>query len=121
MARALPTHCPTMRIRRGKSFGPTTTSATTSRMRIWLQLRSSNIAKGRRYECVAVSFFGLVARKFARRGLLVGEALLEAVDALGEVAHQVGNLAAAAEQDQRDRSHQQDMPDAQATHETLLL
>jgi len=41
MLRALPTHWPTMRSRRGISFGPTTTRATTRKIRIWLQLRSN--------------------------------------------------------------------------------
>src|SRR5215475_1895871 len=65
--------------------------------------------------------FDIVARDFARRRVVVREALLEAFDALGEIAHDVGKLAAPTEQDQHDRCDQQKMPNAQAAHETLLL
>ena len=50
--------------------------------------------------------------------VLFGQTLLEAVDALAEVAHQVGDLAAAAKQDQGDGAQNQPVPDAERTHET---
>ena len=49
-------------------------------------------------------------------GVVVGHALLEGFDALGDVAHDVGNLAFAAEQQQRHRSEQHPVPNAQTTH-----
>src|ERR1700761_280058 len=115
MARALPAHLPAMCIMRGRSLGPTTISATASRMTIWLQLNRSNM--GRRpmlsygtsdRGLVLVGVFGV-----DHLGLvLLGQALLEAVDALAEVAHQVGDLAAAAEQDQGHKAQQQPMDPA---------
>src|SRR4051812_45319616 len=48
-------------------------------------------------------------------------ALLEALYALGHVAHDRGNLAAAAEQQQRHGEEDEPMPDAQATHFIPLL
>ena len=50
-------------------------------------------------------------------GLVVGQALLEALDALGDVTHQVGNLAA-AEQQHDDQNDQRPVPDRHRTHET---
>ena len=147
IARALPIHWPTMRIRRGKSFGPTTTRATISTMRIWLQLKSSmlNVLSPslvlRRAQdeanatassvslpkdeptahgpTVVWSLFGVGVGVGVRRtgnglGVLrIVQALAKALDALGDVAHQVGNLAAAAEQQQRDDRQNQNVPDAQ--------
>ena len=43
--------------------------------------------------------------------------LLERLDALGEVAHQAADLAA-AEQQQHDQQHHHPVPDAEATHKT---
>ena len=51
--------------------------------------------------------------------VLVGHALLEALDALGDVAHQFGNLAA-TEQQQDDRKDDQPMPDAETAPSALL-
>ena len=51
------------------------------------------------------------------RLVVLRHALLEGFDALGDVAHDVGNLALAAEQQQRDRSEQHPVPDAKATHD----
>jgi beta-phosphoglucomutase-like phosphatase (HAD superfamily) len=51
-----------------------------------------------------------------RRRFVVGHALLERLDALCDVAHDVGNLALAAEQQQRNREEQHPMPNAEATH-----
>src|SRR5882724_10603784 len=62
-------------------------------------------------------FSGSFGAKGARLILAFGQALLEAVDALAEVAHQVGDLAAPAEQDQGDRAQDQKVPDAQCAHE----
>ena len=61
MLRALPAQRPAMFIRRGKSFGPTTTSATVSRMRIWLQLKRSNILGHPRSRSYQRSFRGRAA------------------------------------------------------------
>src|SRR5271165_2626872 len=54
-----------------------------------------------------------------RDGLLlvvVGHALLERFHALGDVAHDVRDLALAAEQQERDRNEQHPVPNAKATH-----
>jgi hypothetical protein len=51
--------------------------------------------------------------------LMVLQPLAEALDALGEVAHHVRQLAAAAEQKQRDRAEGEDVDPAETTHETL--
>src|SRR5262245_6587280 len=69
----------------------------------------------------------LAARPFQNLGRLVllgrlivlGHALLEAFDALGHVAHDRGNLAAAAKHQQGHRQEQQPVPNAQATHIAL--
>ena len=45
-----------------------------------------------------------------------GEAFLERFHALGDVAHDVGDLALAAEQQQRHRAEQHPVPNAEATH-----
>src|SRR6478735_6875313 len=66
-------------------------------------------------------FDALVLDGLRRLGLdrlgrfLVGHALLEGLDALGDVAHQLGNLAA-SEQQHDDDAHDDPMPDAYATH-----
>src|SRR3546814_4765757 len=49
------------------------------------------------------------------------EALLEGVDALSHVAHQLRNLAAAAEQDQDHRQHDEPVPDTTASHSGISL
>src|SRR6185437_39676 len=48
--------------------------------------------------------------------IVVRQAFLERFHALGDIAHEVGNLALAAEQQKRDRGEQHPMPNAQATH-----
>src|SRR5579862_2699805 len=115
MARARPAHCPAVRISLGRSFGPTTTSATTSRMRMWLQLKRSNTVVPSAADGVLlfVGSLGVDGLGILRRV----QAFAEAADALGEIAHQIGQLAAAAEQQQHDRRQDQNVPDAQATHE----
>src|SRR5690349_17206340 len=119
MARALPAHLPAMFIRRGRSLGPTTTSATISMMLRCCQLKKSNIggAAGQSDRgLVLVGFLGV-----DHFGLfLFGQALLEAIDALAEVAHQIRDLAPAAKEHQRDHRQDQNMPDAEATHGILL-
>src|ERR1700761_7165126 len=121
MARALPAHLPAICIRRGKSFGPTTTSMTTSRMRICCQLNRSNMgrrpARGNSDRgLVLVGVFGVDHLGV----VLLGQPLLEAVDAFAEVAHQVGHLATATEQDQGHQAQKHPMDPAQTTHDILL-
>src|SRR5271166_6707781 len=53
--------------------------------------------------------------------VVVGQAFLERFHALGDVAHEVGNLALAAEQQERDRAEQHPMPNAKATHGRLPI
>ena len=50
---------------------------------------------------------------------VVGHALLEGLDALRDVAHQIGNLAA-AEQQQDDCDHDDPVPNAKRTHPATL-
>src|SRR5215216_7103703 len=50
------------------------------------------------------------------RLLVLGHALLEALDALGHVTHDRRDLAAAAEQQEGNGQEDQPVPDAQATH-----
>src|SRR5260370_722888 len=58
-----------------------------------------------------------------RRGLgdfiVLRHSLFERFDAFGDIAHDVGNLALAAEQQQRDRAEQHPMPNTEATHGRL--
>src|SRR5258707_6407208 len=48
--------------------------------------------------------------------IVVRKAFLEGFHALGDVSHQVGNLALASEQEERNRAEQHPMPNAKATH-----
>src|SRR3546814_5402492 len=48
--------------------------------------------------------------------LLFFQALLEGVDALTHVTHQLRNLAAAAEQDQHNGQHDEPVPDTKTSH-----
>src|SRR3569623_3298706 len=122
MRRALPAHCPIMRNTPGSSFGPMAISATTPMTSSSLHPLSNmnhsasreRLFAGSRCLC-PVRSVGVAADVMARRGLLrrrgvvdglhrlglrdrlviiVGHALLERLDALRNVAHQVGNLAA---------------------------
>src|SRR5271166_5033243 len=61
-------------------------------------------------------------RRFGLRGVgdfLVGHALLEGLNALGDIAHHVRNLAAPAEDQQQDGADDEPVPDAQRAHEIL--
>src|SRR5262249_54644238 len=49
-------------------------------------------------------------------GVVLGQPLLEGLDARREVAHQLGDLAAAAEQHERDHDDEQPMYPAEGTH-----
>src|SRR6185437_7882094 len=49
------------------------------------------------------------------------QALAKALDALRHVAHQIRNLAASAEQEKDDDRQDQNVPNAEATHGTLLF
>src|SRR5580658_1715039 len=55
----------------------------------------------------------------SRLGLVLGQALLEGLYALGDVPHHVGNLAAPAEHQKNDGADDEPMPDAQRAHEIL--
>src|SRR3546814_441961 len=48
--------------------------------------------------------------------VLIFQALLEGVDALTHVTHQLRNLAAAAEQDQHNGQHDEPVPDTKTSH-----
>ena len=56
-----------------------------------------------------------IGRRIGLGGLVVGHALLEGLDALRDVAHQLGNLAA-PEQQQDHGDHHDPVPDTQRTH-----
>src|SRR5579883_3004600 len=55
----------------------------------------------------------------ALRGLVVRHAFLEGFDALGDVTHHLGDLAAPAKDQKQDRADDQPMPNAQRAHEFL--
>src|SRR5690606_36345490 len=120
---------PNVRSMRGKSLGPTTTIITIAITSISVQPTSSMVrasAKSGRRARQHLGGLGrlrlgglhrLVGAMFHRLGrlarfrfVLVRHALLEALDALGHVAHQLRNLAA-AEQEQHDDQHDQPVPD----------
>src|SRR5215475_2927534 len=65
---------------------------------------------------------GLLLGRGRHRGrlLVVRHALLEGLDALGEVAHERGDFAAPAEQQERDRNDDDPVHDAQRTHRNIL-
>ena len=143
--RALPTQWPTKRIALGRSLGPITTSATIAtssnsvrveiehliyrhvrrrpaacRTRARRDQRSSRAGRARLRGSTAA---GRRARLrldagggFGRRWLVVlGHALLELFDALGDVAHHVRE-AAAAEQQDHDHADDQPVHQAETTH-----
>ena len=81
---------------------------------MWLQLKRSNMTGT--YRCtVSLGLFSAVSALITLRIVLVVivQPLLEAVDAPAKIAHQVGNLAAAPKQHQRDQRQDQNMPDAE--------
>jgi len=59
-------------------------------------------------------------RRLALGLVIVRHALLEGLDALGEVTHQVGNLAASTEQQQADGKDNDPVPNAHRTHVLIL-
>src|ERR1043166_6902632 len=140
MRRTLDIHCPSVRSAPGNSFGPMAISAT-------MPIRSSSLQPISNMMTPTIAPLGASAglalgggrsagHRRARCGLLdrlhriglgglfglflFGQALLERFDALGEVAHDVGNLAAPAEQQQADRKQDDPMPNAQAAHAMIL-
>src|SRR5215813_8272591 len=144
MLRAWAIHLPQLRNRPGSSLGPMTTSATIAMTRS-SGLSIPNMGQARPTAMPpGVSDLGrAVVANFARRrgrglgrdrlggvarltGLLrrclflVADALLEGRQALAEVAHQLGNLAATAKQQQHDGQHDEPMPYAEATHCQML-
>src|SRR3984893_9817714 len=66
-----------------------------------------------------VDGFDRCVRLFGVGGLLVRHAALEGLNALGDIAHHVRNLAAPAEDQQQDGADDQPVPDAQRAHEIL--
>ena len=141
MRRIRPSAWPTVRMTRGKSFGGITASATMPKTRS-LPTSKSNMQRSRSggrpaWRPATARRAGSVSRpcpslwrrpgagavlEARRRGrrlgrlVVLGHAFLERFDALGDVAHDVGDLAFAAEQQQRDRREQHPVPNAQATH-----
>ena len=145
MRRIFPTTCPTVRMTRGKSFGGITASATIATT-ISLPMSKSNIedpakrASGpRRSEALChrrrkggaqptlwTSLASTPTRFSIDRGavggasagflVVVGETFLERFHAFGDVAHDVGDLTFAAEQQERHRDEQHPVPNAQTTH-----
>ena len=126
---------------RGKSFGPMTTIATTAMTSSSVQPMSNMVAV--RYRTAGVRGNRGARRQYRRAGdqvalvfsraastsmvrpacrstafglVVVGEPLLEALHALGDVAHQVGNLAP-PEKKHDHENDDQPMPDAERTHQ----
>src|SRR5690242_9916829 len=103
IARARPTQWPTTRIARGRSLGPMTTSATTRTRRNSLGAISNTAASAlrpvvlHRLQVMRRIGIGIGLRLQPRRRpdglILLRHPLLEAFDALGDVAHQVGKTA----------------------------
>ena len=81
--------------------------------------RTLDLALGRSRLGVGLMIDGLGVHRLRLGGVVVGHALLERLDALGDVAHQVGNLAA-PEQQQNHSNHHDPVPNTQATHRELL-
>src|SRR5580704_8688616 len=117
MPRTLRVYWPSVRNTPGSSFGPITISATTPISRNSLQLMSNmKTLRPPRPPAAAACLAGRGDRRvgFGRgfRRLVLGHALLEGFDALGDVAHQVRNLAAAAEDQKQHGADDQPMPHA---------
>src|SRR6516162_932390 len=136
MRRILPNVCPTVRITRGRSFGGITAKATMPTIIILLTSRSNMAhgpgaptasITARRHRCRrkrplrarrsadlvnvvrldADAVLDRPGRRLSGLGLIVlGKPFLERFHALGDVAHEVGNLALAAEQQERNRAKQ---------------
>src|SRR4051812_45335744 len=116
MARARPAHWPAVRISRGRSLGPTTTTATTTMTSNSLQAKSNigthQSSRPRSFKRLRIRVWPLFRSALldlvgllrldglmlvgdgARFGVL--EPFLEALDALREIAHQIRDLALAA-------------------------
>jgi hypothetical protein len=63
---------------------------------------------------IVVTLFGDPSRRIVV--VMIGQTLAEAFDALGDIAHDIGNLSAAAEHKNGDEGQNQNMPDTQRTH-----
>ncbi len=66
----------------------------------------------------AVMTFGVTSGCGPPGRSLILHPRLERFDALGEITHQIGDPATAAEQQQEDRDNDQPVPNAKGTHET---
>jgi hypothetical protein len=64
---------------------------------------------------------GCRVRWLLRILLRMCEPCSEGFDASADIAHKIGNLALSAEQQENDRGHDQDVPDAERTHEISRL
>src|SRR5262249_50033867 len=134
MARARPAHWPAVRISRGRSLGPTTTNATTRMTRSSLQAISNILfshrhgrsrrgrTRARGSGSAVLDLFGLLG--FGRllfigkglRILRVFQAFFEVAYPVREIAHQPGDLAAAAEQQRHHHDQDQPVPNAKTAH-----
>src|SRR5271169_5241005 len=113
-----------VRMALGNSLGPSTSKATTSRMAICDQLRSNMKdvpADGSAGGFVLAAQIGLDGLVVALGGLgFFLHALLEGRDALAQILHQIGNLAAPPEDDEDDQKQDKPVPDAKRSHAGLL-
>src|SRR5579863_5307502 len=139
MARARPAHCPAVRISLGRSFGPTTTNATIRITNSSLQAISNmqtdtSCSEARRRTLRAswrigqlslLDLFGLLGLDgfvlVHNRTLVVRvfKAFLEIPDSVRDIAHDPGNLAPAAEQNDHNGQHDEPMPNCKTTHVTF--
>src|SRR5215470_9873229 len=149
MRRTFPIHCPSVRNAPGSSFGPIAISATMPIRRSSLQPMSNighhsmagmpaqTARESRRPGSASLALFRRCGRAAGNRSarldrlhllglgrlfrlLVFREALLERLDALGEVAHQLRNLATAAKQQKTNRQYDDPMPNAHRTHAHIL-
>src|SRR5579859_2770179 len=105
---------PTLRIRIGRSFGPTTISATTPTIRK-SRIRPSGNMRRQRSAGDGV-FFRLRMRQRLARGRRRGgvvpslETVTEGADPFGGVTHDTGNLSPATEHDHQKQAQDQQVP-----------
>src|SRR6266516_3622813 len=124
MRRSLLIHCPSVRSTVGSSFGPIAISATTAMSSSSLQpISNMEASTPRGAQCVGAPPI-YAARRLVVDRLRVGldglgldffflrQPFLERLDALGEIAHQLRDLAAPAEQQKAHGQNQNPVPNA---------